>query len=431
VKAWGERASPMLPIRDDIPRSTSRSLGRRTLRFVAWGGAVLGLLAGASALVEHFSGARHLRRARASFVREVLPLVRAESCRYGRTDPRNGASWYLAAAKALPRPAPERPELGRIVQHPPGTWSAADVRRVTSFLAAQQQALTWAHAGALRPVCDLVPESALIDQDFTALFRLARLLLAEAGVELRSGNQVRAASAVDTLEALGVGLHQGPFLLPETLGTAVMGNYLRALDWLVESDAVSVATLEALRAKLPRGSSHEILARAMAGEGSLAWRWSQNRGRGIRGFCCADQLWASFLDGYRPVLSWTSLTYRQARQAFANLEHEDADVARSLNLLGPYDALGAIGKCQAVEASRQLAAISLDLRIGAAVSGDFPVRLPAAQANLVDPFTGAHPVYSRAARGAQVSNPAAAAEYQELTGPNAPPFAWKLPAPAR
>lgn len=420
----------MLPIRDDIPPSTSRSLGRRTLRFVAWGGAVLGLLAGTSALVEHFSGAQHLRRTRASFAREVLPLVRAESCRYGRTDPRNGASWYLAAAKALPRPAPERPELGRIVQHPPGTWSAADVRRVTSFLAAQQNALRWAHAGALRPVCDLLPESAFSDPDITSLFRLANLLLAEAGLELRSGNQVRAASAVDTLEALGLGLQQGSFLLPQVYGTAVMGNYLRGLEWLVESDAVSVATLEALRARLPRESAHEILTRALAGEGSLAWRWMHERRRGIWAFCCADQFWASLLDGDRVVLSWTSLTYRQARQAFANLEHEDADVARSLNLLGPYDALGMIGKCQALEASRQLAAISLDLRIGAAVSGDFPGRLPAAQASLVDPLTGAHPVYSRAARGAQVSNPAAAAEYRSVSYGTAPPFAWKLPAPA-
>jgi len=406
--------------------------GRRILRFVGWGGAVLGLLAGTSAVVEHFSGARHLRRARASFAREVMPLVRAESCRHGRTDPRNGASWYLAAAKALPRPAPERPELGRIVQHPPGTWSAADVRRVTSFLAAQQQALGWAHAGALRPVCDLLPESAFADPDITSLFRLANLLLAEAGLELRSGNQVRAASAVDTLEALGLGLQQGSFALPQMYGTAVMGDYFRALHWLVESDAVSAATLAALRARLPRESAHEILTRGLAGEGSLAWRWMQERRRGFWAFCCADQFWASLLDGDRVVLSWTSLTYRQARQAFANLEHEDADVARSLNLLGPYDALGMIGKCQALEASRQLAAISLDLRIEAAASGDFPVRLPAAQANLVDPFTGAHPVYSRAARAAQVSNPAAAAEYRALTGPTAvpPPFAWKLPAPA-
>jgi len=209
-----------------------------------------------------------------------------------------------------------------------------------------------------------------------------------------------------------------------------MGKYLCPLDWLVESDAVSVATLEALRARLPRESARETLTRALAGEGSLAWRWTQERRRGFWAFCCADQFWASLLDGDRAVLSWTSLTHRQARQAFANLEHEDADVARSLNLLGPYDAMGMIGRCQALEASRQLATISLDLRIGAAVSGDYPVRLPAAQANLVDPFTGAHPVYSRTARGAQVSYPAAAAEYQSVSYATPPPFAWKLPAPA-
>jgi hypothetical protein len=209
-----------------------------------------------------------------------------------------------------------------------------------------------------------------------------------------------------------------------------MGNYLRALDWFVESDAVPVTMLEALRARLPRESAHEILTRALAGEGSRAWRWTQERGRGIRAFCCADEFWASLLDGDRAFLSWTSLTHRQARQAFANLEHEDPDVARSLNLLGPYDGLGMIGRCQAVQASRQLAAISLDLRIGAAVSGAFPGRLPAAQANLIDPFTGTYPVYSRAARGAQVSYPAAAAEYRSVSFATAPPFAWKLPAPA-
>ncbi|HEY6322535.1 MAG TPA: hypothetical protein VJA16_13350 [Thermoanaerobaculia bacterium] len=359
-----------------------------------------------------------------------MPLVRVESCLHGRTDPRNGASWYLAATNSLPRPAPpELVALGKIIQNPPGRWSAADVRRITAVLAAQQQALGRAHAGALRPVCDLLPESAFTDPNLISLSRLANLLLAEAGLELRSGNQVRAASAVDTLEALGLGLQQGSFLLPQLFGTTVMGKYLQALDWFVESDAVPVATLEALRARLPRESAHEILTRALAGEGSLAWRWMQERRRGFWA-CCADQFWASLLDGDRVLLSWTSLTYRQARQAFTNLEHEDADVARSLNLLGPYDALEMIGKCQAVEASRQLAAISLDLRIEAAASGDFPVRLPAAQANLVDPLTGAHPVYSRAARGAQVSYPAAAAEYPSVSHATAPPFAWKLPAPA-
>jgi hypothetical protein len=241
---------------------------------------------------------------------------------------------------------------------------------------------------------------------------------------------VRAASAVDTLEVFGLGLQQGSFLLPQLFGTNVMVNYLRALDWFVESDAVPVATLEALRARLPRESAHEVLTRAMAGEGSLTWRWMQERRRGYWTFCCADQFWASLLDGDRVVLSWTSLTYRQATQAAANLQREDADVARSLNLLGPHDALGMIGKCQALEASRQLAAISLELRIEAAVSGDYPVRLPAAQANLVDPLTAAHPVYSRAARGAQVSYPAAAAEYPSVTYGKAPPFAWRLPAPA-
>jgi hypothetical protein len=407
--------------------------GRRILRFGGWGSAVLALLAGTDILAEHLFGARHLRRARASFAREVMPLVRADSCPYGRTDPRNGASWYLAAAKSLPMPAPELVALGKIVRHPPGTWSAADIRRITSVLTAQQQALRWAHAGALRPVCALVPVNAFTDPNIEPLLlpllRLADLLLAEAGLELRSGNQVRAASAVDTVEALGLGL-QRPFVL--FLGTAVMGDYLRALNWLVESDATSVATLEALRARIPRGSAHEILARALAGEGALAVAsaWTHDGGRGIMGFCCADHYEASLLDGYRAVVSWTGLTYREARQADAHLVHEDTDVAYMLDLMGPHDPLGMIGKCQAVEASRQLAAISLDLRIGAAVSGDYPVRLPAAQAHLVDPMTGAHPVYSRAARGAQVSNPAAAAEYRAVTGAPAPPFAWKLPAPA-
>jgi hypothetical protein len=386
--------------------------------FVGWGSVVLVLLVGTGVLVSHLDSARRLRRARASFAREVMPLVRVDSCPYARSDPRNGAYWYLAAARSIRAEAPEYAAFDKVklVRQPPATWSTVVVRRVSSVLAAQQQALGWAHVGALRPMCDVLPYLDVSrDEDLpSSLFRLSKLLLAEAGLALRQGSQERAAGAAGALEALGLGLHSGPTILEEMVGTQVMGSYLRALNWIAESDVPSVATLEALRARLPRVSAREVLARALANEGSSFFE--STRHLGLRQV-------AAELEAYRHRVAWSSLTHRQLEQAISK-EHED-DVWMGV------DAPSLIGRCQAVESSLQLAAIALDLRIGAAVGGDFPAHLPAAQAALVDPFAGAHPVYSKAAWGAQVSNPAAAAEYPELTRAMGPPFAWKLPAAAQ
>jgi hypothetical protein len=414
-------------------------IGRRILRFVGWGSVVLVLLVGTGVLVLHLESARRLRRAQASFAREVMPLVRVDSCPYARSDPRNGAYWYLAAARSIRAEAPENVAFGKVklVRQPPGTWSAVVVQRVTSVLAAQQKALGWAYAGALRPMCDVLPYLEVSrDEDLpSSLFRLSKLLLAEAGLALRQGNQERAASAAGALEALGLGLQSGPTILEEMVGTQVIGSYLRALNWIVESDVPSVATLEALRARLPRVSAHEVLARVLANEGSSFFIPFEHAGlgrgivEGLSDFCgdprrtiWRDHFATSQLEEYRHRVAWSSLTHRQLEQAVS--KERDNDVWMGV------DAPSLIGKCQAVESSLQLAAIALDLRIGAAVSGDLPAHLPAAQADLVDPFAGEHPVYSKAAWGAQVSNPAAAVQYSELTRAMAPPFAWKLPTAA-
>jgi hypothetical protein len=370
-----------------------------------------------------------------------MPLVRVESCPYARSDPRNGAYWYLAAARSIRAEAPENVEFRKVIKlahQPPGTWSAVVVQRVTSVLAAQQKALGWAHAGAFRPMCDVLPVLDVFrDEDLpSSLNRLSDLVLAEAGFELRHGNQERAASAAGTLEALGLGLQSGPTIVEEMVGTRVMGSYLRALSWIVASDVPSVATLKALRARLPRVSAREVLARVLANEGSSYFISFQHAGlgRGIVGGLSdffadprrtiwRDHFAASQLEEYRHRVAWSSLPHRQLEQAVS--KEQDNDVWMGV------DAPSLIGKCQAVESSLQLAVIALDLRIGAAVSGEFPAHLAAAQADLVDPFAGAHPVYSKAAWGAQVSNPAAAAQYPELTPAMAPPFAWKLPTAAQ
>lgn len=397
------------------------------------------LLVGTGVLALHLYSARRFRRAQASFAREVMPLVRVDSCRYARSDPRNGAYWYLAAARAIRAEAPENVAFGKVklARQAPATWSAVVVQRVTSVLAAQQKALGWARAGALRPMCDVLPYLEVSrDEDLpSSLFRLSKLLLAEAGLALRQGNQERAASAAGALEALGLGLQGGPTILEEMVGTHVMGSYLRALSWIVESDVTSIATLEVLRARLPRVNAHEVLARVLANEGSSYFISFQHAGlgRGIVGALSEffgdprrtiwrDHFATSQLEEYRHRVAWSSLTHRQLEQAVS--KEQDNDVWMGV------DAPSLIGKCQAVEASLQLAAIALDLCIGVAVSGDLPAHLPAAQADLVDPFAGAHPVYSKGAWGAQVANPAAAVQYSELTRAMAPPFAWKLPTAA-
>jgi hypothetical protein len=416
-------------------------IGRRILRVSGWGTVVLVLLVAIGILALHLYIAHRFRRAQASFAREVMPLVRVASCPYARSDPRNGAYWYLAAARSIRAEAPENEALRQVIKlarQSPGTWSAVVVRRVTAALAAQQKALGWADAGASRPMCDVLPALDVFrDADLpSSLNRLSDLLLAEAGFELRLGNQERAANAAGALEALGLGLQSGPTVVEEMVGARVMGSYLHALSWIVESDMPSAATLEALRARLPRVSAREVLARVLANEGSSYFISFQHAGLGrgiVAGFSrfyadprrtiWRDHFATSQLEEYRHRVAWSSLTHRQLEQAVS--KEQDNDVWMGL------DAASLIGECQAVESSLQLAAIALDLRIGAAVSGELPAHLPAAQAALVDPFAGAHPVYSKAASGARVSNPAAAAEYPELTRAMAPPFAWKLPTAAR
>jgi hypothetical protein len=87
------------------------------------------------------------------------------------------------------------------------------------------------------------------------------------------------------LEALGLGLQSGPTIVEEMVGTQVMGIYLRALNWIVESDVPSVAELEALRARLPRVSAHEVVARVLANEESSFFISFEHAGlgRGIVG----------------------------------------------------------------------------------------------------------------------------------------------------
>jgi hypothetical protein len=85
-----------------------------------------------------------------------------------------------------------------------------------------------------------------------------------------------------------------------------------------------------------------------------------------------------------------------------------------------------------VVASRQLAALSLKLRIEAATQGAYPERLSGEDAKTVDPLVGAHPTYTRTASGGvSLANPSAAAACGELgLWSVPPPFEWTLPPPA-
>jgi hypothetical protein len=407
---------------------------KRGLRWVIAAVLALAILAGIFLFALHLYGAHRLARAHSRFARELMPSVPANACTWTRTDPRNGAYWYFAAAARLSSATPGLADVMAIVRHPPGAWSPSEVERVVSVLAGQQKSLDFAHEGASRPVCSFDPMVA--NEMGPSLVRFSTLLLADIGLELRRGRQERAAGATETLEALGAGLERQPSLLYELLGTAVMIKYLRAVDWLVESDSVSAETLKRLRMGLPGRGVPEALAPALAAEESLALGWSKDPHfrRGLYAFCFADRDAAVMVEGYGDVLSWTRQTYRQATRAVATQVQKHQNAGEIVwSMLVP-NLLGSMAKCQAVTASRQLAAVALDLRMYAAAQGEFPSHLPAAEAALVDPLAGAHPVYTKTDRGARISNPVAAAEYRALdprANASVPPFAWTLPEPAR
>jgi hypothetical protein len=402
---------------------------------VRWiGGATFGLVivAGTWVLGLHLYYAHRLDRARARFTRELKSQPPANHpCNWPKTDPHNGAYWYLAAAARVPAATPGFAGLVPIVRRSPATWSPPEVAQVSRVLEALRQPLELAYGGTLRPVCEF-PE---MFPDPKPLVWLSRLLIADVGFNLQQGRPERALRSTEALRGLALGLESQPVFVSQLVGVHLEARYLLALRWMVESKAVPTEILARLRAELPRDSAQATLARFLRSEeAQLLATFSDPKVVGSRlyDFWGGDNDRAIVVEGFGDLLVWSRLPYRQALRACAARGERHTNPGEIVwTMLAP-NYLDFIGKCQAAAASRQLAGWALELRLDGALHGHLPERLPPAYAGAVDPFAGAHPSYTPLADGsARLYNSAAATEYHELASYDTArilPFAWTLPS---
>jgi hypothetical protein len=396
----------------------------------------------------HFYGAHRLEQARARLARAMSLPAPPAACRLPESDSRNAAFWYLSAGRAYSATRETRKtlDLRPLVNRSPTTWSARDVEQAASDLGELNRTLELAYEAGLRPVCDYrIPDFKPVDLRELAL---VRPLLLDAGFQLRQHRLEKAVRAVKVLGDLAFGLERQENALSQLIGTGIEKGYLLGLDWILSEPDVPPGLLRGLRAGLPSESAAAALTRYFASE---AAQYANSQGvwrgldRGLLGFCCRDLKEARSLEDFAKIRLWTDLPYRQAQQALQAFAERSEKLSRyswtgfgitkgeSLMTISPAGSwVEQIVHCKGVVASRQLAALSLDLRIAAATQGAYPERLSADDANAVDPLGGAHPTYTRTASGgAYLANPRAAAACGELgLWSEPPPFEWTLPAPA-
>lgn len=395
----------------------------------------------------HFYGAHRFEQARARLARAMSLPAPPAACRLPESDPRNAAFWYLSAGNAY-MAGRESLDLRPLVHRSPTTWSAPDIDQAASELGELHRTLALAYEAGSRPVCDFrivvsaTPDMREID--------LVRPLLLEVGFQLRKHRIEKAIQAVKVLGDLAFGLErQRNAELNQFVGTIIEIGYLRGLDWILSAPDVPPSLLPSLRAGLPSESAAAALARHFACEaaryadGEGVWRDVDS---GPVGFCCGNLKKARSFEEFAKIRLWVDLPHRQANQAFrafagrldtlSRLSWTPLGITRGeywLTINPAAEWVRLIDLCKGVGASRQLAALSLGLRIEAATHGAYPERLSAEDAKAVDPLVSAHPTYMRTASGGvYLANPRAAAAYSEFGLSRVPPpFEWTLPAPAR
>ena len=387
----------------------------------------------------------------------MSPPALPAACRLPESDSRNAAFWYLSAGNAylarrgisagssdLPtRATRETLDLGPLVNRSPTTWSARDVEQAASALAELSRTLEAAYEAGSRPVCEFrVVASNPVDIRETVL---EWPLLLEVGFQLRQHRLEKAVRAVKVLGDLAFGLERQQNALSQTIGTGLEKGYLRGLHWILSAPDVPPSLLRSLRAGLPSESAAAALARYFA---SVAARYADGEGverdldSGLLGYCCGDLKKARSLEDFAEIRLWADLPYRQAQQALQVFGERLDKLSRyswtgfgiskgeSLMTFSPANYwVKQIVKYKGVVASRQLAALSLGLRIEAATQGAYPGRLSVDDAKAVDPLVGAHPTYARTASGGvHLANQRAAAACGELgLWRVPPPFEWTLP----
>jgi len=366
------------------------------------------------------------------------------TCRLPESDSRNAAFWYLSAGSAFIARR-KTLDLGPLVNRSPTTWSERDVEQAASELAQLHRTLQLAYQAGSRPVCEFrVVASDPVDIREEIL---VRPLLLDAGFQLRQHRLEAAVRAIVVLGDLAFGLERQQNALSQSIGRMIEVGYLRGLHWILSVPDVPPSLLRGLRARLPNESTAAALARYFASE---AARYANAEGverdldSGLLGYCCGDLKKARSLEDFAEIRLWADLPYSQAQHALHAFGERLDKLSRywwtgfgitkgeSLLMFSPARYwVEQIVRYKGVVASRQLAALSLSLRIESATRGTYPERLPADDAKAVDPLVGAPPTYTRTASGGvDLANPRAAAACGELgLWRVPPPFEWTLPAP--
>lgn len=392
----------------------------------------------------HCYGEHRVKQARAKLARAMSLPVLPAACRLPESDSRNAAFWYLSAGSAYVATRSTR-DLGPLVNRSPTTWSARDIEQAASDLAQLNRTLELAYEAGSRPVC----EFRIVASDPVDIREevLVRPILLDAGFQLRQHRLEKAVRAIKVLGDLAFGLERQQKALSQSVGRMIEIGYLRGLDWILSVPDVPPSLLRSLRAGLPSESAAAALARyfaSVAGEYANTQSVWRDLDRGLLGFCCRDLKEARSVEDFAEVRLWANLPYRQAQQAlqafgerleklskfsWAGIGITRGESVMTISPAGSW--VEQIVRFKGVVASRQLAALSLSLRIEAATQGAYPEHLSADDAKAVDPLVGAHPAYTKTASGGvHLANPRAAAASDELgLWRVPPPFEWTLPGP--
>lgn len=392
-------------------------------------------------------GEQRLRQARELFEREVGPLKMEipSPVEVPREDDvvallREGVRVAEQLAAEQEDPAVLKELVGA---RAPEEWSADDVARVKGLLERLDPLVDVYRQGGARSRAAYRPED-VTDDDFSLpAFQGSRLLLAEAGLALRRGDEVAAWESLEAMVRIAKALGEGPGLVQRLLARAIEERFLRGVRWVAEREDVSVEILRGLLEELPERDPAEAFRRSMAMEAGHMLRVFQGldaRGRSagkpvrdwyakLPGALALDM--AEMLDSYRELAALAEYPYGEARTTRAeSLEGPRRSSPKIVMELLIPNLYGSIAELQAMAASRQLARKALELRIAALEGEGYPDSLPDLEP---DPFTGSRPEYVVTDTVARLENPLARELWQihrgEVTKRPPPPYGWSLPQP--
>ena len=400
--------------------------------------AVALLLTGAWIVADLWADWR-LDRAERNFVASVGPLD-PEAYRPRPEEPGSPAGELLRGA--LDRyevSTDDDGRLGELVRRPPAGWSDEDRRFVGRLVSDHAEVLALLRRTAPElpraPFPDLTgleADTADGGSDLLDLLRASKLLLGRAGLGLLEGEPREAASDLVVLGGLADAVGRQPELVYVLVGQAVESLYLRGARWAAADPGTPAAALESILAAMspqPAGKRYSAaMARTAAQYATLIEREEIPLGRLERlAPWLRDLEQSSILDASRRMAEASGDPLSLADTA-EEMRGERSIGAIVTSLLIP-NMVDSLYKARALDASRQVARLALELRLhreGPSTGAGGPA------GRAVGSRSPGVEVRVREDGSLVLSDPEARAAWEERWGhlehAVPPPYVWELPA---